>query len=149
MVEIIALLFLLTLVVLASTFIRSTRLIIAITILAPNHIKLRHARWALGICALLLFALVGIIAPPTFTHKQIVQAGRIGCQTDKPEIAKLLLDSHDAELFKREFKQFQPQLEADTKRQLAIELKLSKNEASRLYDQMKHDDDNNDWVGCQ
>jgi hypothetical protein len=62
--QIIALLLFGTLIIFVLTFIESTRLMIARTVLAPNHIKLSYARWTLGICAMLSFILLGILAPP-------------------------------------------------------------------------------------
>ncbi len=46
------------------TFVGPTRRVVARAILAPHHITLHRARWTLGLTALVLFLLAGIIAVP-------------------------------------------------------------------------------------
>jgi hypothetical protein len=61
--QIFLLLFFGALVAYVLTFFRRTRTIIARTVLAPRHISLHHARWALGLSTVLLFVLFGFFAP--------------------------------------------------------------------------------------
>jgi len=45
------------------TYVPPARRAIARGILAPNHLPMRHARWGLGIAAVALIVLIGMIAP--------------------------------------------------------------------------------------